>query len=190
MRLLPPFVIVATFALGSCASDDGSVTGQSASGGKQPSPGKIIPVEIVVGSKPDLDKACAGGAPATTVFVVNAKEVYHCVKDVLMDHDEHDKGNPAMAATIVQASTGDQVRWYSNTHAFTVTVVKHPKLGPQHPDAPDSPFGKAMLSSSAREQLSPAVPAALKGKIQQRYKVSFNITGVGLVDPDLICTMF
>ena len=27
MRLLPPFVIVATFALGSCASDDGSVTG-------------------------------------------------------------------------------------------------------------------------------------------------------------------
>ena len=114
----------------------------------------------------------------------------YCVKNVLMDHDEHDKGNPAMAATIVQASTGDQVRWYSNTHTFTVTIVKHPKLGPQHPDAPDSPFGKALMASEAREQLSPAVPAALKGKIQQRYKVSFNITGVGLVDPDLICTMF
>ena len=190
MRLLPPVVIAAAFALGSCASDDGNVTGQSASGGKQPSPGKTIPVEIVVGSKPDLDKACAGGTPATTVFVDNVKQVYHCVKNVLMNHDEHDKGNPAMAATIVHASTGDQIRWYSKTHDFTVNVVKHPKLGPQHPDAPDFPFGRSMLASSAREQVSPAVPAALKGKIQQRYKVSFNIAGVGLVDPDLICTMF
>ena len=189
MRLLPPFVIAATFALGSCASDDGNVVGQSAVGGKQPPPGKIIPVEIVVGSKPDLDKACAAGAPATTVFVVNAKDVYHCVNAKLLDHDEHDKGTPDMAVTIVQASTGDQVRWFSNTHDFTVTVEKHPKLGPQNPDAPDMPFGKSMLAS-AREQLSPVVPAALKGKIQQRYKVSFNITGVGLVDPDLICMMF
>jgi hypothetical protein len=189
MKLLPPFVIAATVALFSCASDNGKVGGQPPASIKQP-PGKIIPVEIVVGSKPDLDKACAGGAPATTVFVVNAKEVYHCIKTKLLDHDEHDKGNPEMAISIVHASTGDQVRWYSNTHDFTVNVQKHPKLGPQHPDAPDSPFGKAMLASSAREQLSPAVPAALKGKIQQRYKVSFNISGVGLVDPDLICTMF
>jgi hypothetical protein len=194
MKLLPPLVIAATLLFGSCASDDGkgvATQAQKPDASGQAGTGKVIPVEIVVGSKPDLDKRCADNAPPTTVFVVNPKEVYHCIKGKLLDHDEHDKGNPAMAISIVQASTGDRIRWYSNTHSFTVSVVKHPKLGPQHPDAPDTPFpDKALLVSPAREKLSSLVPEALKGKIQQRYKVSFNIDGVGLVDPDLICTMF
>jgi hypothetical protein len=193
MKLLPPLVIAAALLFGSCASDDGKGAGSQAQPSGQPPvkpTGKVIPVEIVVGAKADLDKRCAGNAPPTTVFVVNAKEVYHCVKNKLLDHVEHDKGNPEMAISIVQASTGDQIRWYSSTHLFTVSVVKHPKLGPQHPDAPDSPFGKELLVAPAREKVSSLVPGAPKGKIQQRYKVSFNITGVGLVDPDLICTMF
>lgn len=195
MKFLPPVVIAAVFALSSCASDDGKVGVQGEPPGESGQPptqatGKVIPVEIVVGSKLDLDKQCAGGAPATTVFVVSQKEIYHCIKDKLLHHDEHVKGNPEMEVSIVRASTGDRVRWFSNTHAFTVTVVKHPKLGPQHPDAPDSPFGKELLATAAREKLSSSVPNAPKGKIQQRYKVSFDITGIGLVDPDLICTMF
>ena len=192
MKLLPPVAIVAIFVLTSCAS--AGVQGKPPDSSSEQPPikatGNIIPVEIVVGSKPDLDKQCAGNAPPTTVFVVSPKEVYHCIKNKLLDHDEHDKGNPAMDVAIVRASTGDRIRWFSKTHSFTVTVVKHPKLGPQHPDAPDSPFNKELMVAPAQEKMSSLVPGAVKGKIQQRYKVSFAITGVGLVDPDLICSMF
>jgi plastocyanin len=190
MKLLPLMLIAASLGLGSCAPGLGGPPPVAGPVGEQPPTGKVVEVEIVIGSKVDLDKRCAGGAPATTVFAVSPKEVYHCLGNKLLDHDEHDKGNPAMAPAIVRASTGDRIRWFSKTHTFTVTVVKHPKLAPQNPAAPDAPFGKALAVKAAPEQLSPPVPdAGGGGKIQQRYKVSFDIEKFGLVDPDLICSM-
>ena len=190
MKLLPLVLIAASLALGSCASGRGGAPPVANPVGQQPVTGKVVDVEIVIGSKVDLDKQCAGGAPATTVFVVSPKEVYHCLGNKLLDHDEHDKGNPAMAPAIVRASTGERIRWFSKTHIFTVTVVKHPKLPPQNDAAPAAPFGKELAVRAASEHVSPPVPdAGGGGKIQQRYKVSFNIDKFGLVDPDLICSM-
>ena len=193
MKLLPFVLFPAMLAIGSCASDDGKLgTAQQPSSSSKVQPakatGNVIPVEIIVGSKSELDKQCSPKTPATTVFVVSPKQVYHCIGSKLLDHAEHDKGNPDIAAAIVRAATGDQIKWFSIKHTFTVTVAKHPKLGPQNPDAPNSPFGDTFALAPALEHVSPPVPNG-GGKMQQRYKVSFNITTVGPVDPDLICSM-
>jgi hypothetical protein len=148
----------------------------------------VVPVEIVVGEKTALDKMCLNGAAPTTVFVVSAKQVYHCLGKNLHDHNEHIKNPNDMGPTIVRVSTGQYIRWFSKASQFSVvSVLKDLKGQPQDKAAPDTPFA-AFPKQPASEVLSSPVPE-LKGDVRQRYKTSFNIQGVGLVDPDLICSM-
>jgi hypothetical protein len=181
-------LLAAALAVSACASDDGKLTAmkQPDAGSKQ---GKVVDVEIIVGKKPDLDAMRAGNVPPTTVFVASQKEVFHCVANKLHDHAEHGKV-AGMDAAIVRVSAYDRVRWFSKTSLFTVMSVTKQvaALGPQDKTAPDMPFGKAAFANApAAEVLSPPVPD-LPGKVEQRYKVTFNIQGLGPVDPDLICS--
>jgi hypothetical protein len=61
-------------------------------------------------------------------------------------------------------------------------------LPPQDKAAPDLPFGKDFPAKHASEVLSPLVPE-VPGNVEQRYKVTFNIQGIGPVDPDVVCSM-
>lgn len=159
--------------------------------GQPPPVAKLeVPVEIVVGEKTALDKMCQNGAPPTTVFVVSAKQVYHCLGKNLHDHNDHIKNPNDMSPTIVEVSSGQHIRWFSKTNQFSVvSVVKDLKGQPQDKTkmAPDTPFA-AFPKDFASEVLSSPVPS-LEGDVKQRYKTKFNIQGVGLVDPDLICSM-
>jgi len=146
-----------------------------------------VSVEIIVGAKEALDKMCQGGAPPTTVFVVSAKQVYHCLGNKLHDHNEHIKNPNDMGPTIVRVSTGQYIRWFSTSQFSVVSVVKDPKGQPQNLAAPATPFA-AFPKQPATEVRSSLVPDR-PGTVSQRYKTTFNIPGVGLVDPDLICTM-
>jgi hypothetical protein len=147
-----------------------------------------VSVEIVVGEKGALDKMCLDGAAANTVFVVSATQIYHCLGRKLHDHGEHATNSSTMDPSIVRAYTGQHIRWFSKTREFSVvSVVKDPKGQPQNLAAPAAPFA-AFPKQAAREVRSSLVPD-LTGTVIQRYKVTFNIQGVGLVDPDLICSM-
>jgi plastocyanin len=178
-------IVAAAMTVSACASDDG--LGQAA----KPEPagqGQTVDVEIVVGSKTDLDKACAGNPEPTTVFVVSQKEVYHCIASKLHHHDEHGKV-AGMDASIVRVSAGDRIRWFSKTNLFTVTSIEKQiaAFGPQDKTAPERPFGDAFAAKPASEVMSTPVPD-LPGKVEQRYKVTFNIQGIGPVDPDVVCS--
>ena len=158
---------------------------------KKDTTAKTIDIEIVVGPKLKLDERCKGGPPASTVFVVSAKEVYHCVGNVLHNHDNH-LNVPEMDKAAARAFAGDIIRWYSNTNDFTVVSVtkpKNPKLAPQNPKAPATPF-TSFTNKTPREVFSTPVPRiSEKGVVVQRYKATFKIADIGLVDPDLICSM-
>jgi hypothetical protein len=180
MNALPVAVIVAaTLTLSACGK--GSEL-------KGPPQGKIVDVEIVVGSKADLDKQCVTNAHPTTVFVVSQKEVYHCIGKKLVHHDEHGK-TAGMDEALVRVSSYDRIRWFSKTNLFTVVSVtkQNAALGPQNKAAPDLPFGKAFALAPAAEVLSEPVPD-LEGVVVQRYKVTFNIAPIGEVDPDVVCS--
>ena len=183
MNGLPLVILAGVLAFSGCALSDGP--GPQA---EPPSQGKTVDVEIVVGSKPDLDTQCLGNVSATTVFVVNQKEIYHCIGKKLHHHDEHGK-TPGMESALVRVSTGDRVRWFSKTNLFTVASVTKagPALSPQNKLAPDTPFA-AFPPKPASEVLSSLVPG-VAGNVEQRYKVTFNIQGVGPVDPDVVCSM-
>lgn len=180
-------LLATVLALSACASDDGN----AGSGIKQvePGQGKVVDVEIIVGSKPDLDARCAGTISPTAVFVVSQKQVYHCIANKLHDHAEHGK-TPAMDASIVRVAANDRIRWFSKASLFTVTSVtkQDEALGPYDKRAPDMPFGNAFSDSPASEVVSTPVPD-LPGQVVQRYKVAFNIQGIGPVDPDVVCSM-
>ena len=189
MSAVPPVILAALLSFSSCASSDGGpapLKGQP-SESKQ---GKIVDVEIIVGSKPDLDALCLGNVSATTVFVVNQKEVYHCISKQLHDHAEHGK-TPGMDDALVRVSSDDRIRWFSKASLFTVMSVTKASaaLLPQNKAAPELPFGKEFTAGKpASEVLSPPVPT-LPGNVEQRYKVTFNIQGIGPVDPDVVCSM-
>ena len=178
-------MLVVMVALSACASKDG---GQSAAPGRQP--GKIVDVEIIVGSKDELEKRCAGNVPPTAVFVLSQKEVFHCIGNKLHHHDEHGK-TPGMDDAIVRVAANERIRWFSTTALFTVTSVTKQLAsigGPQDKTAPDTPFGKSIgPGKPASEVVTTPVPD-LDGKIEQRYKVAFNIQGIGPVDPDVVCS--
>ena len=187
MRAVPLVMLVALLSFSGCApsvGDPGLKTTPSSA-----SQGKTVDVEIIVGSKPDLDAQCLGNVSATTVFVVNQKEVYHCIGKKLHDHAEHGK-TPGMDNALVRVSTDDRIRWFSKTSLFTVMSVTKASAGlaPQDKAAPDLPFGKDFPGKHASEVLSPPVPE-VPGNVQQRYKVTFNIQGIGTVDPDVVCSM-
>jgi hypothetical protein len=191
------FIVVLAVALSSCANSKTAAprpVGAPPATGTAPGqpPGNTVSVEIVVNSnKAELDAQCKKvGVDPTTIFVVTAKDVFHCVGSVLHGHAEQAKGSLDMAKSVVRAQSNDRVRWWSKTHTLrVVSVVKDPKMPPQAKEAPDFPFGKAPFPAKpANEAVSPPVPT-LRGDVEQRYKASFDITGVGLVDPDIICMM-
>jgi len=164
----------------------------------QPSPPKrdpVVQVEIVV--QPlfkELSALCTTNTPATTIFVENSKpvQVYHCIGTKLHNHTEHFKNPKAMDPADVKLSFGQRVRWVSTTPFFVVDVTKpeEPDHQPQDRLAPLRPFGVFKSEVYATQVETPEVPDVAGEKpVVQRYKVTFNIQNIGLVDPDLICTM-
>jgi hypothetical protein len=159
----------------------------------QPPPKKpeTVSVEIVVGTQANLAAACKKGAQPSTIFVVNPKQVFHCIGNTLHDHANHGK-NPDMEKAVVRVSAGDRVRWYSTTRFFVASIERHEvpsgSTPPKKNLAPNFPFAAAFPKEYRTEVISSPVRDE-PGTIVQRYKASFNIEGVGLVDPDLICSM-
>ena len=156
---------------------------------KAPTAGPIA-VQIVVGTQPDLNALCKkGGQAPSTVFVVSTTQVFHCVGNSLHDHANHGK-DPDLEKAVVRASARERVRWFSATRFIVTSVEKHepPAGGPPKKNiAPDYPFLEP-LPKEFRNEVSVTVRDE-PGTVVQRYKASFVIDGIGLVDPDLICTM-
>src|SRR5687768_12841456 len=157
----------------------------------QPVKPVTLNVEIVVGAQENLAATCKkGGVNPSTVFVVSTKQVFHCIGNSLHDHANHGK-DPDLEKAVVRLSAGDRVRWFSTRRFFVASVERHELPGVTPPKknlAPASPFAAALPKEYRTEVISPPVRDE-PGTIVQRYKASFNIEGVGLIDPDLICSM-
>lgn len=167
----------------------------------QPPPPAVVVIEIVVGAYVDLSAMCGQGASPTTVFVTNDKSkvtskpeiaVHHCIGKKLHDHAGHEKDPKAFDPADVKLVAGQRVRWISKKASFRVvdiTKPKNPTHEPQDKEAPLRPFGE-FSKAYALQVESPPVPQ-INGEVvvRQRYKVTFEIENVGLVDPDLICSM-
>jgi len=159
----------------------------------QPKPDpKLAPiaVQIVVGTQPNLDALCKkGGQAPSAVFVVSAAQVFHCVGNSLHDHANHGK-DPDLEKAVVRASANERVRWFSATRFIVTSVEKHEPPGvapPKKNVAPDYPFLEPLPKEFRNEVI--VTVRDEPGTVVQRYKASFNIEGIGLVDPDLICMM-
>lgn len=164
-----PFVVVLLAAAG-CATAP-----------RAPKP-EIVDVQIIVGTADALQKPCE--LASTTVFVVGT-EAYHCIDKKLVSHAEGES-NPAFANSYVRVAVGQRVRWWSETHAFTIAAVR--RHAPLNSGTPAGPFSGEFPDKPAR-QVSSGPVVNLHGVVEQRYKVSFDIVGVGLVDPDVVCSM-
>jgi hypothetical protein len=204
MKAVAPFVILAVVLAG-CGPEPASTPATNQSASKEPvsqsqQPAKMLDVEIVGAVHPKLLEVCKDGRkPANTIFVdTNSRKVFHCVTNAasntktLTEHVDHGPVSPLSEAD-VPLSAGQQVRWFSETHTFSVLSVVKGKENPQAPAAPPTPFdpteaARRFTKVAASEVISPPV-LALDGDLVQRYKVTFQITGLGLVDPDLICSM-
>lgn len=164
-----PFVVV-LLAAASC------VTAQ-----RVPNP-EFVDVQIIVGTADALKKPCE--LAPTTVFVVGT-QAYHCIGKKLVSHTEGET-NAAFANSYVRVSVGQRVRWQSETHAFTIAALR--RHAPLNPGTPAGPFSGEFPDKPAKQVTSGPV-VNLDGVVEQRYKVSFDIVGVGLVDPDVVCSM-
>jgi hypothetical protein len=173
-----PFIVVAVAAAISLAA--------------QPKPdATFVDVDIVVGSLEAHQGTCKGGkVNASTVFVVSPEQVYHCVGSQLFLHSAHGK-EPAMGTTIVRVNAGQRVRWSCKTNQFVVLdVTRHSSSAPgakPNPAAPERPFAtfpKAPSNTVLSSELK-----RIDGKTEEHYKATFYIEGVGVVDPDLVCSM-
>lgn len=161
----------------------------------QPSPdAKIVEIEIVVGNTNENAKVCkSGGVPPSTVFVSSSTQISHCIGNNLHDHAGHGK-NPDLEAAVVPVRAGQSIHWVSKKNRFLIVeVVKHDPPGSAAPpkkegaQPPDELF--ELLPRDFRLQVvSPPLPD-LPGTVVQRYKYTFVVEGIGLIDPDLICTM-
>ena len=155
-----------------------------------------VDVEIVVSMHPKLVEVCKNAnKPARTIYVdEKSKQVFHCVgkkEKALVPHTDHGVGHELSEADVL-LSEGEQVRWFSTTHTFIVLPVVKGKEAPQNPKAPPSPFPPSFAFSKvpAREATSdPVVSVGGAEEVVQRYKITFDITGLGVVDPDVVCTM-
>lgn len=174
-----PFVVVALAAAVSLAAQ----TNQAES---------VVSVEIIVGSLDAHQNTCKAGKSApTTIFVVNPEQVYHCVGSKLVLHSAVGK-EPAAGATVVRVNAGQRVRWFCKTNPFVVLDVERHRdgTGPPAkkaslaPDRPFAPFPKTPANQAVSSELK-----KIDGKTQERYKAKFYVEGVGVVDPDLICSM-
>jgi hypothetical protein len=137
----------------------------------------VVVVPIVVGADGDDKKPCK--LPATTVYVIGTN-AYHCIGEKLIIHDK------APEASHVKVAAGQRVRWESKTHLFTISAIK--AEGSIASGSPGNPFNGNFPDKAASEVLSGRVVDVV-GNVSQRYKVTFNIVKVGLVDPDVVCSM-
>lgn len=164
-----------------------------------PTPKKdsVVEIQIVVRSTlKELEALCIAKTPATTIFVENVKpvQVHHCIGNTLHNHSMHAKNQKAMDPADVKVSVGQRIRWVSETAFpfFVVDVTKpeDPKHEPQDKLAPLRPFGTFTSKVHENRVETSELLSVGGGKpVVQRYKVTFNIQNIGLVDPDLICTM-
>ena len=183
-----PFVIL-TIVLASCApkAPVDSIEGP-ASESKQ---GKTVDVEILGATMKELQDMCAGGnKPARTVYVATPSgQVFHCVaKGKLTPHVDHGPTSDLSPAD-VELSAGDRVRWFSTTHTFYVESVVQGKEPPRGAGAPPTPFPGHKFALVPSKEVESGEVTFIDGKTVQRYKITFFITGMGKVDPDIICTM-
>ena len=162
-----------------------------------PKPDAVVEVQIVVRATfKELETLCVAKTPATTIFVENAKpvQVHHCLGSKLHNHSEHAKNEKAFDPADVKVTVGQRVRWVSETafpfYVVDVTKPEDPKHQPQNTLAPVRPFG-TFTSKVFQNRVETSEVVGLKSAkpVVQRYKVTFNIRGVGEVDPDIICTM-
>lgn len=194
MSALPPVILAVVLSLGTQPPKKADPAPS------QPAPKKdpvveVVEVEIVVRPiKKELDALCVPKTPATTIFVESAKpvQVYHCIGTKLHNHTEHEKNQKAMDPADVKLAVGQRIRWVSETPFYVVDVTKpdNPKHQPQSTLAPYRPFGMFTSKVHVTRLETPLVQNVVSEKpVVQRYKVTFNIVGVGEVDPDIICTM-
>lgn len=194
MKLVP--LVILAVVLSGCFLKPGPKQPQNPAPGKQgfSAATGTVDVEIVVSTHPKLLEACKNtNKPARTIYVdVNSKQVFHCVgKKALVPHTDHGVGHELSEADVL-LSEGQQVRWFSTTHTFLVLPVVKGKEAPQNPKAPPTPFPPSFSFSKvpAPEVISAPVESVGGAEVVvQRYKITFDITGLGVVDPDLICSM-
>ena len=160
----------------------------AASFAQQPSApgGKVVDVEIIVGTLDAHTAACQNKKLHPTTVLVTGKAVRHCVDGKLLNHDD-EKTNPgAFKATLVQLSAGDSVRWHSATPFRVFQLVRH---APIERGAPAYPFMEPLPQTFSKSVTVGAV-IDLAGNVVQQYKVSFEIEKAGnRVDPDIVCSM-
>lgn len=205
MRVLP--LVILAVVLASCGPKPSPPAAGNQSADKSPSPEpkqveqkpepkkgptsgsqqNTIDVEIVVRSNTkDMLTDCANKPPRTIYVLASNGHVYHCVNNTLISHDEQGK-NPALAAADVPVAESESVRWFCLTHTFIVTSIVQSKQSPVAAAAPATPFTGELSKVAASEFVTSPLPS-IAGDPVQRYKVTFNITGIGTVDPDLICS--
>ncbi len=149
----------------------------------QPTPGPdIVTVDIVVGAAGDEKKPCS--VTPTTVYVIGTT-AFHCIEKTLISHAEEGK-NKALEASYVKVATGQRVRWVSKTHTFTIAAIRSHE--PIDSRSPGNPFNGNFPGKPAASVTSGAV-VNIDGSAVQQYKITFNIVKVGLVDPDVVCSM-
>ena len=163
-------------------------------GTKRPPPPQVVEVQIIVGTYKELSSLClqVTPPPATAVLVTPEKGVYHCIGKNMHDHSKRSVNSNAMDPSDVKLVAGQRIRWSSNSRLFrVVSVVKreNPEARPQDKLAPLTPFDKFPegLGKNVTSSLVPNLEGAVV--VRQRYKVTFEIQGIGFVDPDVVCSM-
>lgn len=157
----------------------------------KPSPAKVVEVEIIVATLDEHQKSCKAGGLSPTTVLVSGKQVHHCVKSLLLDHDVDELKNPDFKLTVVHVSAGESIRWFSKATTFRVAQVRLHE--PIQKGAPPYPFLDSMPNTFTNEVRSSPVRNE-PGDIVQQYKVSFEIGKPGdkqgiRVDPDVVCSM-
>ena len=148
----------------------------------QPGPPEIVEVDIVVGAAGDEKKPCS--VSPTTVYVIGTS-AFHCIDKKLISHAEEGM-NKALEASYVKVTSNQRVRWASKTHTFTIAAIR--AHNPISSGSPGNPFNGNFPDKPASQVTSGAV-VNIDGSVVQQYKITFNIVGIGLVDPDVVCSM-
>ena len=148
----------------------------------KPAPPPPVVVNIFIGQAGDEKKEC--NVTPTTVYVIGTA-AYHCIAKKLISHAEEGK-NKALEASYVKVATGQRIQWVLKTHTFRISAIE--AHTPIHPGSPGNPFNGNFPEKPANQVMS-GVVVNIDGSVVQQYKVTFDIVGVGLVDPDVVCSM-
>ena len=178
MKAAAPFVVMLSAVV--------SVAAQPAP--PVPPKGKVVPVQIIVSAThAGNEEQCKTGKLAPTTVLIDGKDVHHCVKSTLLNHEDEKKTPDLFKTTLVQLSAGDTIQWTANVPFRVVDVRRHP--GQKAPGSPHYPFEDPLSEAFTKQVNSPAV-LNIEGSVVQRYKVTFEIDKPGnRYDPDLICSM-